>query len=87
MRSQGRKEEGAANPNSGERVHCHVSASDRIVKLVNSGQLVNSSQLVKVSSQLWSKLQIWLNERGRIGNWTGIKGAEAEITKNLQLTA
>jgi len=62
-----RKEEGAANPNSGESVHCHVSASDRTVKLVNSGKLV------KVSSQLWSKLQIWLNERGRIGNWTGIK--------------
>jgi len=36
-------------------------------------QLVNSGQLVKVSSQLWSKLQIWLNERGRIGNWTEIK--------------
>ena len=27
------------------------------------------SQLVK----LWSKVQKWLNKRGRIGNWTGIK--------------
>jgi len=36
-------------------------------------KLVNSGQLVKVSSQLWSKLQIWLNEKGRIENWTGIK--------------
>jgi len=33
-----------------------------------TGQLVNTSQLVKVNSQLWSKLQKWLNERGRIGN-------------------
>jgi len=54
-------------------MRCHVSASDRTVKLVNSGQLDNSGQLVKVSSQIWSKLQILLNERGRIGNWTGIK--------------
>ena len=45
----------------------------QLLNLVNFGQLLNSGQLVKLSSQLWSKLQIWLNERGRIGNWTGIK--------------
>jgi len=38
---------------------CHVSASDR----QSTGQT-----LVK----LRSKLQKWLNKRGRIGNWTGI---------------
>jgi len=38
-----------------------------------TSQLVNTGQMVKVSNQLWSKLQKWLNKRGRIGNWTEIK--------------
>jgi len=52
-----------------------VHSTPRVRLLLDSqiGQLVNSGQLVKVSSQLWSKLQKWLNKRGRIGNWTGIK--------------
>jgi len=67
------REEGAANPNSGERVLC--ATCQHLIGQSNwsTGQLVNSGQLVKVSSQLWSKLQIWLKERGRIGNWTAIK--------------
>jgi len=40
----------------------HVSCCYWTVKLVNNGQLV------KASSQLWSKLQKWLNKRGKIGN-------------------
>jgi len=38
-----------------------------------TGQLVNTGQLVKASNQLWSKLQKWLNKKGRIGNLTKIK--------------
>jgi len=51
------------------------NALPRVRLLLDSqtGQLVNTGQLVKVSSQLWLKLQKWLNKRGRIGNWTGIK--------------
>jgi len=54
-----------------EKVH----STPRVRLLLDSqtGQLVNTGQLVKVSSQLWSKLQKWLNKRGKIGNWTGIK--------------
>jgi len=60
----------AANPKSGERL-----SVPRVRLLLDSqtGQLVNTGQLVKASSQLWSKLQKWLNRRGRIGNWTEIK--------------
>jgi len=49
-----------------EKVH----SAPRVRLLLDSqtGQLVNTGQLVKVSSQLWSKLQKWLNKRGRIGN-------------------
>jgi len=51
------------------------STLPRVRLLLDSqtGELVNIGQLVKVSSQLWLKLQKWLNKRGRIGNWTGIK--------------
>jgi len=51
------------------------STLPRVRLLLDSqtGQLVNIGQLVKASSQLWSKLQKWLNKRGRIGNWTKIK--------------
>jgi len=60
---------GAANPNSGERLSMpHV----RLLLDSQTGQLVNTGQLVKASSQLWSKLQKWLNKRGKIGNWTKI---------------
>jgi len=56
---------GAANPNSGERDFMrHVSGCY---------WTVNTGQLVKANSQLWSKVQKWLNKRGRIGNWTEIK--------------
>jgi len=46
------------------------NALPRVRLLLDSqtSQLVNTGQLVKVSSQLWSKLQKWLNKRGRIGN-------------------
>jgi len=51
-----------------------VSAPRVMLLLDNqTGQLVNIGQMVKASSQLWSKLQKWLNKRGRIGNWTEIK--------------
>jgi len=56
------------NPNSGK---CTLIAQSNW-QIWSTGQLVNSGQLVKVSSQHWSKLQIWLNERGRIGNLTAI---------------
>jgi len=49
---------------------CHVSASQWTLKW---SKLVNTGQLVKVSSQLWSKLQKWLNKRGRIVNLAEIK--------------
>jgi len=51
------------------------NALPRVRLLLDSpiGQLVNTGQLVKVNSQLWSKLQKWLNKRGKIGNWIGIK--------------
>jgi len=52
------------NPNSGE-----ILSAPRVMFLLDS----QTGQLVKASSQLWSKLQKWLNKRGRIGNWTGIK--------------
>jgi len=55
------------NPNSGERI-CTATYQHLI-----GSQLVNYGQMVKVSSQLWSKLQKWLNKRGKIENWTGIK--------------
>jgi len=52
-----------------------VHSAPRVTLLLDSqtGQLVNTGELVKVSSQLWSKLQKWLNKRGKIGNWTEIK--------------
>jgi len=55
---------GAANPNSGERLY-----APRVRLLLDS----QNGQLVKANSQLWSKVQKWLNNRGRIGNWTEIK--------------
>jgi len=49
-----------------ESAFCHVSACYWTIQL-------STGQLVKVNSQVWSKLQKWLNKRGRIRNWTGIK--------------
>jgi len=68
LRSQGRKEQQTLIL---ERVLC--ATCQHLIGQSNWSTLVNSGQLVKVSSQLWSKLQIWLNERDRIGNWTTIK--------------
>jgi len=62
------REEGGANPNSGESLYATCQHL-RAVKLVNWS---NTSQLVKVSSQFWSKLQ-----KGQI------RGAELEIGQKL----
>jgi len=68
LRNQGRKEEGGANPNFGESlcVTCQAAIGQ---SNWSTGQHWSNGQ----SQQSRSKLQKWLNKRGRIGYWTVIK--------------
>ena len=60
-----------AQPREGEECESETLILERESTLPRVRLLLDSEtgQLVK----LWSKLQKWLNKRGRIGNWTGIK--------------